>query len=473
MKQLERLIDRIINRVNINLRDVSFDAGPYMRKIIPLSQFNKFYAFYGITSHHPFHLRFNFSSLAGSYFLGMCMVDHSVIYKSDIRGDELKQKNEVFRFQDGDIPLYDDEVIHIKDSYLIKALVHNFSHDPEIPDAFMIRHTAAAHYANIHGSPLEGCFLGPFSTVDLTTLHDCVIGTFAYLQVGELLHHTVEPGKIWIRNEGEFDFSYQFPREILKKYIHFRAGKSPEGFFIDFVEARKGDFKRIFDVVNLEPYGAVAHGAALNRYAVVKGKTKIGENVLVAQRAFLQDAWLGKGANAQENCYIIDSRLEGNNVTAHGGKIIHARLGKKVFVGFNAFLYGKQDCPLVIGKETIIMPHTIIDLDEPLNIPSGHLVWGHIKNQKDLNANSLSLKTFSKIEGEFVLGPMHFQGSGLRFVNAFQHRIEHILEANGAWFDGKKNRGHAQKDQDISFNTMQPYPKGRFKGLYPTIEIRP
>jgi hypothetical protein len=68
---------------------------------------------------------------------------------------------------------------------------------------------------------------------------------------------------------------------------------------------------------------------------------------------------------------------------------------------------------------------------------------------------------------------MHFQGSGLDFVKAFKHRIEHILEANGAYFDGKKNRGHAQMDQDISFNTIQPYPKGRLKGLYPTIEIRP
>ena len=48
-----------------------------------------------------------------------------------------------------------------------------------------------------------------------------------------------------------------------------------------------------------------------------------------------------------------------------------------------------------------------------------------------------------------------------------------ILEANGAFFDGTRNRGHAQKDQDISFNTIQPYATGPLKGLYPTIEIRP
>ncbi len=56
---------------------------------------------------------------------------------------------------------------------------------------------------------------------------------------------------------------------------------------------------------------------------------------------------------------------------------------------------------------------------------------------------------------------------------AFQHRIDHILEANGAFFDGTRNRGHAQKNQNISFNTIQPYPDGDLQGLYPTIIIQP
>jgi hypothetical protein len=68
---------------------------------------------------------------------------------------------------------------------------------------------------------------------------------------------------------------------------------------------------------------------------------------------------------------------------------------------------------------------------------------------------------------------MQFQGKGKAFVEAFQHRIDHILEANGAFYDGSRNRGHAQKNQDISFNTIQPYSSGTMKGLYPTIEIRP
>ncbi|MDY6810768.1 MAG: hypothetical protein SW127_17395, partial [Actinomycetota bacterium] len=40
--------------------------------------------------------------------------------------------------------------------------------------------------------------------------------------------------------------------------------------------------------------------------------------------------WLGKGANAQEQCYIINSHLEGFDITAHGAKIIEADLGKNV-----------------------------------------------------------------------------------------------------------------------------------------------
>ena len=59
----------------------------------------------------------------------------------------------------------------------------------------------------------------------------------------------------------------------------------------------------------------------------------------------------GKGANAQEQSYIINSRLEGNDITAHGAKIIEADLAKDVFVGFNCFLRGRPESRLTIGKE--------------------------------------------------------------------------------------------------------------------------
>ena len=68
---------------------------------------------------------------------------------------------------------------------------------------------------------------------------------------------------------------------------------------------------------------------------------------------------------------------------------------------------------------------------------------------------------------------MRFEGSGAHFVDAFEHRILHILESNGAFFDNGESHGHAQKGRIIAFNTIQPYPDGPLKGLYPTIDIRP
>ena len=38
---------------------------------------------------------------------------------------------------------------------------------------------------------------------------------------------------------------------------------------------------------------------------------------------------MGPGTNAQENAYIVNSRLEKNDITAHGGKIINSHLGEK------------------------------------------------------------------------------------------------------------------------------------------------
>ncbi len=407
MQELEKLIDRIISRVNINLREFTFDVGPYVRETVPTDQLTKFYAFYGITSHHPIYFHFHHSNMAGTYFLGKCMVDNSVLYKSDIRGDELKEKGDVLHYQGMEIPLNKDQEMRIRDSFLIKTLVHSYPHDPENLDLFLIKRSVSSPYVNVHGSPLDGCFLGPFSTVDLSTLHDCVIGTYAYVQVGDLSHKQIEPGQIWIRNGDVFDFSYRFPKEVLDNYISFEPDKGVQGILMDFVEKRETDFEGLFDTVHLEPV-PVPVGASLSRYAVLKPKSKIGENVLVAQRAYLKNAWMGKGANAQENCYIIDSRLEGYNVMAHGAKVIHAKLGKKTFAGFNAFLRGKQDAPLTIGNETIIMPHTIIDLDEPLNIPPAHLVWGYIRNQDDLKKHCVSFEKLSEVEDEFTLGDMPF-----------------------------------------------------------------
>ncbi len=472
MKALKALFDRIVQRVNINLRELEYDVGPFVKDLVPFNQLVKFYAFYGITPHHPLDLQFRHSNLAGSYFLGTCRTTNSILYKSDIRGDELKKKGDIFQYQNFQIPVSKDEGIRIEDSFLIKTLVHNFSHDPETLEKFFITNTLSTHYANIHGSPTDGSFLGPFATVDLTTMNDCVIGAFSYVQAGEISHLNIEPGTVWVRNPNNFNFLYRYSPSKLSQYIHFAAGSLPQGLLMDFVEDRKEAFQRVFEKVNIEQV-SVPSSASLDRFAVLKPKTQISDNVLVAQRAFLQNAWMGKGANAQENCYIINSRLEGLNVTAHGAKIIEADLGQNVFVGFNSFLRGRPECRLTIGKDSIIMPHTIIDIKEPLKIPPDHLVWGLVTCATDLETHSISLKALTKINDAFSLGSMFFEGSGNSFVTAFRDRIHHILEANGALYDGMKNKGHAQKNQNISFNTIQPYPEGELKGVYPTIIIRP
>jgi carbonic anhydrase/acetyltransferase-like protein (isoleucine patch superfamily) len=473
MKELEKLLGRIVQRININLRELDYDVSPFIQNLVDLNKMVKFYAFYGITPHHPLNFEFRHSSLAGSYFLGKIRTSSSMLYKSDIRGDELKHRGDIYRYRNFEIAVNRDEGIDIEDCLLVKTLVHNYSHDPESLEKFFIRDTVSTHYANIHGSPSDGCFFGPFATVDLTTVRDCVIGTFSYVQAGEISHINVGPGTVWVRSPDVFNFLYRYPLEKLNRYINFAAGRTPQGVFIDFVDDRKEDFRRVFDVVKLKPPVLVPSNASLDRFAVIKPKIRINENVLVAQRAYLQNAWLGKGANAQENCYIINSRLEGFDVTAHGAKIIEADLGENIFVGFNSFLRGRPESRLTIGQESIIMPHTIIDISKPLTIPPGHLVWGLITKPADLELNSMSLEDFSKIDGGLVRGTLSFEGRGADFVSAFRDRIHHILEANGAYFNGTDNRGHAQKNQKISFNTIQPYTDGDLEGLFPTILIQP
>lgn len=470
MPQLQNLLNNIINRVNVNLREFT-DVGPHIRHLVDRQRLAGFYAFYGLTQHHPLYFKFNKSCLSGTYLLGKCEVNRSIIYKSDIRGDELKRRGDVVPFGDMKIRLFQDEIIYIRDSYLIKTLVHNHSHDPENLEKFGIRNTVALHWSNIHGAPVEGCFLGPFATVDLTSAHNCVFGTYSYTQVGELVNTFVKPGQVWIRTK-DFEFNYQFDEEVLRRYVAYETGKAPSGILMDYVEERKADFMPIYSSIQEHPV-PVPPGASLSPYAVVKGQTRIDKNVLVAQRAYLEEAWLGHGSNAQENCYIVHSSLEGEDVTAHGGKVVHAHLGKHVFVGFNAFLHGTPETPLQVGSNTIIMPHTIIDAEEPLEIPSDTLVWGYIRNADDLKQHSIALVDLEKITDGMEMGAMRFSGSGKVFADAFRGRIRHILEENGAFFDEANNAGHAQKNQEMAFNILQPYPSGDLAGLYPKLEIKP
>ncbi|MGE4468592.1 MAG: transferase [Desulfovibrio sp.] len=469
--QLERLIDHIITRVNINLRNPRADVRPYVSGLVEEDKFSQYYAFYALTPHHPLYFRFRYSSLAGTYFLGKCEVENSVLYKSDIRGDELKSRGTTVKVGNSDVRVFEDEIISIRSSILLKTLVHNHSHDPESLEVFRIRNTVALHFSNIHGTCIEGLLLMPFATVDLSTVHDCVVGNFSYVQAGELSHEHIGDGLVWVRAENAFEFKYQHPQEALKKYVDYTPGQTPRGEFMTFLDERKEDFMPVYASVLPDPIENIPETALVSPYAVVKGDCRIGENVLVAQRAYVENSRFGDGGNAQENCYIVNSVLDGMDVTAHGGKIIHCHVGQKVFTGFNSFLRGSKACPVKVGSESIIMPHTIIDAAEPIEIPAGSLVWGLITCNKDLETHCISLEEFAKLKGQFRLGNMSFEGSGRLFVDGFRHRIEHILEENGAYFDSDDTRGHAQTTQGSSYSLLQPYPQGPLKGLCPTVSI--
>ena len=41
MKELEKLFDRIIQRVNINLRELEFDVHPMVNKLVPTGQMTR------------------------------------------------------------------------------------------------------------------------------------------------------------------------------------------------------------------------------------------------------------------------------------------------------------------------------------------------------------------------------------------------------------------------------------------------
>ena len=471
MEKVKQLTQRITTRANANLSVFEYDTGTFVNNAIEYDKLTKFYCFYGITSEHPIYFNFKHASTAGSYFLGKCYVNQSIIYKSDIRGDELKRKGDIAD-EKNPIPLLEDEIIVINGSLLYKTLVHSNSHNLETPEQFTIRNTVSAHHANIHGSTIEGCFLGAFATVDLMNLHSCIIGEFSYVQAGELFHRWIGPGVIYVESD-DFNFNYRFDKKVIDKYIGVNKKFQPKGEIYKFVAERESEYERLFKVVDLPPVTA-PETSAVNRYAVIKGDTQIGENVLVSQRAYLENALMGPGSNAQENTYIINSRLHGMNVTAHGGKIINADMGQKTFVGFNSFLSGKEDARLTVGKGCIVLPHTIIDIDRPLEIPDGQAVWGYISCEEDLKTNTVGIEDLRSIDGDVQMGNMKFSGRGDIFVDGFRNRIEHILELNGAYYDDEdEGTGHAQDDKQISFNTLQPYRDGENEGLYPSIRINP
>ncbi|BCS87791.1 transferase [Pseudodesulfovibrio sediminis] len=471
MEKLEALFDHIASRVNVNLSPMGVDVRSLLKNAIPRERHLLYYAFYALTEDHPISFQFSNSNLAGTYLLGKTLVDRSVLYKANIRGDELKRKGDIVEFNGVKTMLFYDEVIRIINSFLVKTLVHNHSKNPEVPEVFRILNTVAMHYSNIHGTTTEGVYLGAFSTADLSVMHNCIIGDFAYVQAGDLSRVTIEPGRVWVKANGLFEFNYIYPKGVVEKYVKLDDNGQLSGVFIDYVDEFKEDFIPIYSTATPELDIEVPESSYVSPYAVIKGDCEIGENTLIVQRAHVENSVIGRGANAQENCYIKNSIYEGNNVTAHGGKVIWTHNGKNVFVGFNSFVHGTKENQITIGRDSIIMPHTIIDAEEPIKIPVNSIVWGYVTKQEDLETQSMSLCDFAKSTG-FTLGNATFTGDGKAFVEAFRHRISHIREENGSDYDGTdETRGHAQKTQDACFNILQPFQSGPEAGMYPTMTI--
>jgi carbonic anhydrase/acetyltransferase-like protein (isoleucine patch superfamily) len=473
MKHLEELMARIINRVNTGLLRHKFDAEPYIRSCTPRAGDYDLCAFYGLSPRHPVHLRFINSVLGGSYFLDRCVVDSSIVYRSDVRGDELKEKGAILKAGGMDLPVYVNEEIFIRESFLANNLVHCFSHDPNQWDRFFIRCTAAMPYSNIHGAPVIGSFLGAASTLDLTTVRNCVIGEYAYVQVGELNGQVVPPGQVWIRADDSFEFKYRFAPEVLTRYVRHEPNTIPEGVIMDLAFSVETEFDDLVGSLANPGQVEAPESASCSPYSVRKGNCLLAENVFVSQGAYLENAQLGQGANVQENCFIVNCRLQGRNVTAHGGKLINADMGQRVFVGFNSFLRGSENHRLIVGSGSVVMPHTIIDLTEAVEIPPRTLVWGFIQTADDLRQNTISLEELNKVNGELKLGGMTFTGRGEDLVQGKDKRIEHILEFNGAYYDDGTEHGHAQRSKHIAYNILRPYSEGPLKGMFPTIEVSP
>ncbi|WP_027721703.1 transferase [Maridesulfovibrio zosterae] len=471
MKRINRLINHIISRINVNLKPMGLDIEQVLKSTIKPDQLTKYYAYYALSIDHPLYFKFQESNLGGSYFLGKCDVDRSIIYLSDIRGDELKTEGTIARYGDVGTELYQDEIIQIINSFLIKTLVHNYSRNPEIPEYFRILNTVAMYYANIHGTTTEGVYLGAFSTVDLSVMHNCIVGNYSYVQAGDLSTVCIDPGRVWIKADWKYEFNYRYPTATLEEYVSWDEEGELTGLFADFVGERRSDFLPMYDSLAFESPVPVPETAFLSRYAVVKGDCVINDNCLVAQRAYIEESFLGSGSNAQENSFIVNSECSALVVVAHGGKMVHSIIGEKVFIGFNSFLYGTADKKVSVGSGSIIMPHTIIHADEPITIPDDTLVWGHVRTQKDLKIQSMSFNDFSKEEA-ISLGNMTFKGNGKTFIHDFQNRIEHILVDNGARYDGQKSsRGHAQRTKSVSYNLFRPYLAGEKEGLFPTIIV--
>ena len=55
MKRLQRILENIISRVNINLRHSGMDVAPYVYGAVPAERYAGLYAYYAITTEQPLY----------------------------------------------------------------------------------------------------------------------------------------------------------------------------------------------------------------------------------------------------------------------------------------------------------------------------------------------------------------------------------------------------------------------------------
>jgi hypothetical protein len=214
-----------------------------------------------------------------------------------------------------------------------------------------------------------GSFLGPFPHRPVH--HTKQLPGYAYVHVCDLQPTIVDPGHIWIRNKSGDEFNYRYDPAVLSRYISINPGERAKGILMDFVESRKRDFERVFGFLYASRPETYSPGSFVSRYAVVKGETSIGENVLVAQRAYLQNAKMGKGANAQENSYVVDSVL---NLRLGGPRPrSSAPLGSNVRGASMRLCAERPEAPLSYARVACVAPHHH-RLVEPVELPPA-CVW--------------------------------------------------------------------------------------------------
>ena len=106
------------------------------------------------------------------------------------------------------------------------------------------------------------------------------------------------------------------------------------------------------------------------------------------------------------------------------------------------------------------MPHTIIDIHEPLTIPPAHLVWGLVTGAEDLKTNSIALKELSKVNTTLSKGNMLFEGSGASFVTAFGIGFITSWRKTGPFSTGIPTRGTPSKTRTFPSTPSSPTPRG-------------